>query len=160
MRKILVIAAVLAGLSCFAGGEEFEEGDYYELDRWSLGAAGCLELPQGGAHFSRRAGVAIRGGYALDEFWTLEAQGEWAENKYAVSAGFLWLWWGYERLDPFFVFGAKDWIGVDWGPYAGVGAFWHIDDHWSLRAEVAPMLGIEDGCEMVYSFSFGVQRSW
>lgn len=160
MRKIVFVAAVFAMFSALAQSEEFEEGDYFELDRWSFGVASALELPQGGAHFNRKAGLAIRCGYAIDDFWNLEAMGEWCENRYALSAGALWLWWGYERLDPFFTFGLKDWIKTDWGAYLGIGTFWHIDDHWSLRADITPMLGVEDGCNMIYSFTLGIQRSW
>lgn len=139
---------------------DFAEGDYFELDRWFAGVGGALALPEGGSSMGRVAGAAVRGGYYLNEFWAIEAEGAWAENRRAVASGILWHWWGYERLDPFFTFGFRDWIDTDFGPCGGLGSFWHIDDRWSLRFDAGATLGVSDGCDMLYQFSAGVQRSW
>ena len=162
MKKYLNIIALSLALALSAKGDaaDFEEGDYFELDRWFVGGAASLALPEGGSGFNHVGGATLRAGYYMNEFWAFELDGTLAENRYAASAGFLWHWWGYERLDPFFTFGFTDWFSTDFGPSGGAGAFYHIDDHWSLRFDVSAMLGVSDGCDMVYLFSVGFQRSW
>lgn len=158
----LATFALAVSLAFCARGDaaDFEEGDYFELDRWFVGAAPALVLPEGGAGFNHAGGATLRGGYYLNEFWALELAGTLAENRQAASAEILWHWWGYERLDPFFTFGFTDWFATDFGPSGGLGTFYHIDDHWSLRFDVATTLGVSDGCDMIYLFSVGIQRSW
>lgn len=154
--------ALCVALALNARGDaaDFEEGDYFELDRWFAGGAATLVLPEGGSGFNHVGGATLRAGYYMNEFWAAEIEGTWAENRYAAAAEILWHWWGYERLDPFFTFGVRDWISTDFGPCGGLGTFWHIDDHWSLRLDVGATLGVTDGCDMLYQFSFGIQRSW
>lgn len=161
MKCIALLLAALAAAP-FARGDaaDFAEGDYFELDRWYVGAGGALVLPDGGAKMNRVAGATLRAGYYLDEFWALEAEATLAGHRNAAASEILWHWWGYERLDPFFTFGFRDWISTDFGPCGGGGTFWHIDDHWSLRFDAGATLGVSDGCDMLYHFSFAIQRSW
>ena len=46
------------------------------------------------------------------------------------------------------------------GPKAGLGAFYHLTDEWSLRADADATLGLETNCEMLYSLSVGVQYAF
>ena len=131
-----------------------------ELDRYYIGAAPMLVLPQGGAEMRRVAGATIRGGIYLDEFLAAEFAAAWCEDVAMVYGGFLWHWWGYERLDPFFTIALADWIEKAAGPALGAGTFFHLDDHWSLRFDFSALSAVEHDCEMVYSLSLGIQRSW
>ena len=46
------------------------------------------------------------------------------------------------------------------GPKAGVGAFYHLTENWSLRADADATLGLETSCELLYSFSAGIQYAF
>lgn len=157
MRRIWV--CTVAGMLAAGMARAADGGEVFELDRLYAGGGATLALPQGGGATRRLGGATLRAGYYLTEFWALEVEAAWLEDVAAVSGGALWHWWGYERLDPFFTFGLRDYVERDCGPCAGVGAFWHLDDHWSLRADASAMLGVE-ACAMLYSLTFGIQRSW
>lgn len=157
--KRLLCAACAALAFCSGSLAAEDEDDVFELDRWYAGAGATLVLPQGGGEMRRLGGATARFGYYVTEFWALDFAADWCEDHAAVSGGALWHWWGYERFDPFFTFGLRDWIETDAGPYGGAGAFYHLDDHWSLRFDFSAMLGVENG-EMVYSLCAGIQRSW
>ena len=108
----------------------------------------------------------------LTEDWAVEGEAAWLEDSagLAVDAlGHFQGWdlygdlFGYSRFDPFVTLGAKGWIGRDCGqvgPKAGLGAFYHLTDSWSLRADADATLGLETNCEMLYSLSVGVQYSF
>lgn len=166
MKKFAAFSSlVFLSAALFAGGEagkeaDFAESDSFELDRWYAGAGAALVLPQGGAGFDRVAGALVNAGFYMNEFWALEVEGAWCENRSAVAAGFLWHWWGYERIDPFFTFGACDWIDTDFGPRGGLGTFYHLDDHWSLRFDSTATMGVSQGCNFLYQFSLAIRRSW
>ena len=119
-----------------------------------------MMLPQGGGDAHRRAGGEARFGYYLDEFTLLEASISRLENVSGVSCDVLWHWWGYERLDPFFTFGGSCFVDEDWGPLLGTGTFYHLDDHWSLRFDFTPTLGLRRTPEMYYTFSIGIRRTF
>ena len=136
-----------------------------------VGVSGAMVLPQGGSRMHRLGGAALRGGVYLTEDWALEGEVAWLENAAGLSVGALghvqgWSLYGdlfgYSRFDPFVTFGAKGWIGDGCGqvgPKAGLGAFYHLTDSWSLRADADATLGLETNCEMLYSLSVGVQYS-
>ena len=142
------------------------------FDRWYVGAAGQLMLPQGGSKMHHIGGAALRGGYYLTEDWAIEGEAAWLEDAAGLSAaahGHFQGWslygdlFGYSRFDPFVTLGAKGWIGRNCGqvgPKAGLGAFYHLTDEWSLRADADATLGLETNCEMLYSLSVGVQYSF
>jgi len=140
--------------------DELEEDG--EFDRWFVGVNGTLFLPQGGSKMRRLGGASLRVGYYVSEFWAIEGEAAWLENVAGLSADALWHWWGYERFDPFFTFGAKGWIGRagQVGPKVGIGAFYHLTDAWSLRGDADATLGLDTACEVDYSLSVGVQRSF
>jgi len=141
-------------------------------DRWFVGVSGSLTLPQGGSRLRHVGGAALRGGYYLTENWAVEAEGAWLENVACVAVDTLghfqgWDFYGdlfgYSRFDPFLTVGAKGWIGDGCGqvgPKAGLGAFYHLTDSWALRADADATLGLETNCEVLYSLSVGVQRSF
>ena len=160
MKISLSIACALIGLATVCPAGEADD-DVFELERWCVGAGGSLLLPQGGGDVARRcAGGEMRFGYYLDEFWLAEFATSRLENLTGFSADVLWHWWGYERLDPFFTFGACVLVDKEIGPAFGTGTFWHLDDHWSLRFDFTTALGLEHSTEMLYSFSAGVRRTF
>ncbi|MBR4353865.1 MAG: hypothetical protein IKP97_01015 [Kiritimatiellae bacterium] len=123
-----------------------------------LGANGSLQLPQGGGDMARRGGGAIMAGWYASDFWAIEGEAGWMERQASLAVKGLWHWWGYERFDPFFTFGARGWFPKgEAGPCAGTGFFYHLTDHWSLRADAEATLGLERDVEMVYMLGAGVQ---
>lgn len=128
------------------------------LTSFYLGASGGLQLVQGGGDMRRLGGAGVRAGTYMAEFLAVEGEVAAMENKTRLGVNGLWHWWGYERFDPFFTFGARGWLNTgDVGPMGGVGAFYHLDEHWSLRADADFTLGLERRTEMVYGLSLGVQ---
>ena len=82
----------------------------YEFDRWYVGAAGEIALPQGGGDLRRRGGGAVKGGYYFTD--TVAIDGEVAVLEDKVGGAVRGLWhlqgfeefgklFGYERFDPF-----------------------------------------------------------
>jgi len=161
MRRLLPILAALATSAAFAAETDFED-EAYEFDRWNVGAAATVTLPQGGSRLRRFGGAVVRAGYYLNEFWAVEGEAAWLEDTAGLATDVLWHWWGYERFDPFFTFGARGWLGCSGqvGPKAGVGAFYHLTDSWSLRFDADATLGLDARCAVDYTLSAGVQYSF
>lgn len=156
MKMMFAAAAVAATLSA-AAAEEEESG---EFDRWYVGASATLVLPQGGHQMRRLGGATARAGYYFTESLAVEADAAWLEDCAGLGVQGLWHIYGYERFDPFLTFGARGWIDGDVGPTAGIGAFYHLTDSWSIRADAQATLGQDGECEMVYSLGAGVQYSF
>ena len=137
-----------------------------------VGMSGSVLLSQGGSKMHRLGGAAVRVGSYLNENWAVEGKAAWLENAAGLSVqalGHFQGWdlygnlFGYSRFDPFVTLGAKGWIGHgrgQVGPKAGLGAFYHLTDNWSLRADADATLGLETNCEMLYTLSVGVQWSF
>lgn len=137
-----------------------------------VGLSGAVTLPQGGSRMHRVGGAAIRGGTYLTEDWAVEGEIAWLENFAGLGVqalGHFQGWglysdlFGYSRFDPFMTLGAKGWVGDGCGqvgPKAGLGAFYHLSDSWSLRADADATLGLETNCEMLYSISAGFQYAF
>ena len=137
-----------------------------------VGLSGSVTLPQGGSRMHRVGGAAIRGGTYLTEDWAIEGEVAWLENFVGLGVqalGHFQGWglysdlFGYSRFDPFMTLGAKGWVGDGCGqvgPKAGLGAFYHLTDSWSLRADADATLGLETNCEMLYSISAGFQYAF
>lgn len=160
MGKIaMLLVALIAAGGAWAEASAFEE-DVVELERWYVGGAGTVVLPQGGAGMRRLGGASARFGYYLTEFWAVEGEAAWLENAAGLAAGALWHWWGYVRFDPFFTFGVRGWIRGDVGPKAGVGAFYHLTESLSLRFDADATLALDGETAMVYSVSGGLQWSF
>ena len=135
-----------------------------------VGAAGALMLPPGGSDLRRVGGVSLRGGAYLSDFVALEGEAAWLEDSVGLAADALvhaQAWsvygdlFGYSAFDPFVTLGARGWLGGrhggQVGPQVGVGAFYHFDDHWSLRLDANATFGLETNVEMVYSLGVGIQ---
>lgn len=167
MRFPLLLAAFLP-LASLAHGEAEEPSD----SGCYAGASAALAIPQGGSRMRRLGGGALRAGLYLGEFWAVEGEASWMEDAAGLAVSALWHlqgWpfygdlFGYSRFDPFLTAGARGWIGGSFGqvgPAAGVGAFWHLTDEWSLRFDAVPTLGLDSRVEVVYAFSVGVQRAF
>ena len=154
-----IVFAAVASLSIVSPAVE-DEDDEYELDRWYVGASATLVMPQGGSDMRRLGGATARIGYYVTETLAVEADAAWLEDCAGLGVQGLWHFWGYERFDPFLTFGARGWIDGDLGPVAGLGAFYHLTDSWSLRTDAQATLGIDGDCDMVYSLGAGVQYTF
>ncbi len=158
---LLVLGACLGPLSVRASAGDGFGDEAYEYDRFAVGAAAQIVLPQGGQKMSRRAGAAARVGYYLTEMLAVEGEAAWLEDRAGLAVRGLWHWWGYERFDPFFTFGVRGLLDHGQaGPLGGIGAFYHIDDHWSLRFDADATLGVETEAGMAYGFAVGIQRTF
>jgi len=155
MKRILAMA--LCGAALLVGAaEETEESD----DSFYVGASATLVLPQGGHSMRRLGGATARAGIYFTESLAFEADAAWLENCAGLGVQGLWHFYGYERFDPFLTFGARGWIEGDVGPTAGLGAFYHLTNSWSLRGDAQATLGLDGDCQMVYSLGLGVQYSF
>ena len=157
LKRVAFAMAVAGTLACAAVEEDNEECDF---DRWYVGASATLTLPQGGHQMRRLGGATARLGFYFTEALSLEADAAWLENCAGLGVHGLWHLFGYERFDPFVTFGARGWIEGDVGPTAGLGAFYHLTDRWSLRADAQATLGLDGDCAMVYTLGAGVQYSF
>ena len=157
--RAMVCAVAVSCASQFAAAGEADEEEY-EFGRWYVGASATLVLPQGGHAMRRVGGGTARAGYYFTEALALEADAAWLETCAGLGVQGLWHIYGYERFDPFLTFGARGWIDGDVGPTAGIGAFYHLPDSWSIRADAQATLGIDCDCDMVYSLGIGMQYSF
>ncbi len=151
------LSALVISAGAIASDMEVEE---YDCDRRYVGAAGTMLLPQGGSDMRRLGGATARFGYYLSESLAVEAEASWMENCAGLGVQGLWHVMGYERFDPFLTFGARGWISGGAGPAAGLGAFYHLTDEWSLRADAGMVLDVDGGCDAVFALSVGVQYSF
>ena len=156
-RHLAAAALALAAFSVRAGDGLCAE-DECGFDRFYVGLAEGVVMPQGGGRMSDHTGASFRFGCYLAEFWAVEGELAAVADRAGLAARALWHWWGYERLDPFFTFGVRGWLDHGQvGPSGGVGAFYHLDDRLSLRFDADATLGVETRSEMVYSVSAGIQ---
>ena len=155
MKALVAILAVWMAFGAAAGEE-------YAYDRWLVGGTGGVLLPQGGGDLRRLGGGGARVGYYFAEMAAVEIEGVAFENTTGLAVRGLWHWWGYERLDPFFTYGVRGWIGDsgEVGPSAGLGAFWHLTEAWSLRADADFTLGLESDVEVGHVLSLSLLRSF
>lgn len=165
-KGYLTLAVVLA----FSGvcAQDFAEACAF--DRWYVGGAGTVVLPQGGARMRQLCGGAARFGYYVTETFALDGEAAWVENRTGLSAKALrhlqgWEFWGklfgYERFDPFLTVGVKGWIDHGQvGPVFGLGALYYLTDSWALRADADLTLGLDSAAETVHSLSLGLQYSF
>ena len=172
MRKASFFLVSLVTLSSLASFPAVAADDPSSAPAY-LGAAGTLTLPQGGSRLRRLGGAAVRGGVYLSDFWAVEGDVAWQENAAGLGVDALvhvqaWSGYGdlfgYSAFDPFVTAGARGWLVSDGdgqvGPQMGLGAFYHLDDSWSLRAEANVTLGVETRVEAIYTISVGVQNGF
>ena len=157
--KSLLIFFILA-LSLTSVAKDDYDYVEYDFERWYTGARAVAVIPQGGGEMRNLCGAGAYLGYYIDDFLTVEFSSAWLEDTAALSLKGLWHWWGYERFDPFFTFGASGWINAEVGPTLGWGAFWHLNDYWSIRFDADATYGLDDADEMVYSIALGLQWSF
>lgn len=155
-----------------------------------LGASGGMFLPGSGNSLRRAASVAARGGWYLSDNLALELEGGCVPNAVSSHGGNATvtafaarglfhltgieefdLLFGCERFDPFVTFGAAalfasrhvfadDSHRTAIGPTAGVGAFYHLTDSWSLRFDATAAMAVDTPCGMCYGLSLGLQWSF
>lgn len=157
--KSLLIFFILALSLTSVAKDEYDYVEY-DFERWYIGARAVAVIPQGGGEMRNLCGAGAYLGYYIDDFLTVEFSSAWLEDTAALSLKGLWHWWGYERFDPFFTFGASGWINGEVGPTLGWGAFWHLNDYWSIRFDADATYGLDDADEMVYSIALGLQWSF
>ena len=159
-------------------------------DGWYLGAAGGMMLPGGGNSLRRAAEAGVRGGRYITDSLALEMEGACAPSAVsghggntAISGVALqgvlhftgWrefdMLFGCERFDPFLTLGAgarlagrnvlaEDSHRTAFGPVFGLGAFYHLTDSVSLRADAKAQLCCDSPCGMLYGVSVGLQYSF
>ena len=168
MRKALKISTVFVSLLFALTVNAEDEAE--DLTSFYLGASGALVLPQGGSRMSHLGGAAFRAGYYFNDWFALEGEASWMEDRAGLAARGVvhWKGWdewdmlfGFSRWDPFFTLGACGWQpDGQVGPAAGVGFLYYLDDNWALRASAEAVLGLDSDAEMIYSLAAGVQYSW
>ena len=161
-KTIFAAAAVAAAICTVRADDSAAESEWadYEYERMYVGAQGSVLVPQGGARTRRQGGGVARAGYYVDDFLSVEAAASFLEEGAGLSLRGLWHWWGYEKFDPFFTFGAAWWTEGVAGPAAGWGCFWHFDDNWSLRFDAEAMLDVGPDSSIAFAISFGVQYAF
>ena len=160
--KILLAALALSFASVSSAQDEYDYVDY-DFERWYAGARAVAVIPQGGGEMRNLCGAGAYLGYYVDDFLTVEVSAAWLENTAGLSVKGLWHWWGYEKFDPFFTFGAKGWTGrgnSQIGPKIGTGCFYHLTDSWALRFDADFTLDLESDNETIYTVSAGFQYSF
>ena len=162
MKRLLQLMLALAAIPSFAAEEEENPFAYveYDYEHWYVDAGPAVVIPQGGGDMGRRAGAMARIGYYADDFLAVEASAAWMERGAGLGLRGLWHWWGYEKFDPFFTFGAAWWTEGVAGPAAGWGCFWHFDDNWSVRFDADATLGLDGETEMIYQLGLSVQYAF
>ena len=165
MKKVVFsIMLIVVSALCADDTTKFTFGDECEFDRSYVSAgAGIMLSEGGGSHDVRRlGGAAMRTSWYLSEFWAVECELGVFEDNVLLGVDALWHWWGYERFDPFFNFGACGIIGSsgEIGPKLGTGFFYHLTEKLSLRFDAGALLGLEDETEIVYTLTTGVQISF
>lgn len=161
----IILCAIAAALAAGVPSASFADGEGCEA---YVGASGTLAFRQGGG---RVGGGDVRVGAYVSDCWALETDAGWHEDYAFLSMrGIMHLsaletydrFFGYSRFDPFFMLGGGCWTGGfrQCGPLAGMGAFWHLDDNWSVRVDASAMLGLDGECGMLYSVSAGLQYSF
>lgn len=163
LRTFLAGLAAAAVWTASAVEDDYLEfAEVGEYEHFYADWQATMALPEGGrgGRMRRLGGATMRlGGYVSDA-WAVECAAGLHENRGYAAAGVLWHWWLYEKFDPFFRLGAAVWAPGTAGPAAGWGCFWHLDDYWSLRADVDWTLGIDSGSTGVFALSIGVQYSF
>lgn len=154
LLSLSLITYTLSLSSLFAASEDDE---IIELERYFVTPQARILLPEAGSSYS---GGGATFGYYLNEFWALEGTAALLENKGYFGADILWHWYGYERLDPFFTFGASTLTSKAVGPKIGAGTYYHLDDNWSLRADGDAMMNLDGDTRMNYSLALGIQYAF
>lgn len=163
--KSILSAALLAALAvCPAWAEET---DY---DHGYVFAAGSAVLPTGGGRLHRTGGVSAAVGFHLSEFTAVEAEAGWHADRAFFGGRFLAHFsvideynrlFGYERIDPFVTLGVCGWTGRgEVGPAFGIGTYYHLSDHWSLRFSAEAVCGVDGEAEFPVTLSAGLRRSF
>jgi hypothetical protein len=182
LKTGLLILAVL-GLSV----ENRAECPETAAPGWYAGGGGSLMLPGHGNTLRRAAAVTVQGGWYVTDFWALELAGMCVPHASSARGGttvdalslrglFHLSGWeafdklfGCERFDPFATCGASAAFSsraafadgtrrTGIGPTAGIGFFYHLSEHWSVRAEATAGLAVDEDCGMIYAVGIGVQR--
>ena len=185
MKKILALVVLSLAASVAA-----EEEETFGAPPAYLGASGGIFLPGNGSSLKRAAMASARGGWYLSENLALELEVGCAPNAVSSHGGNATVTafaarglfhltgieefdrlFGCERFDPFVTFGAAAFFAsrhvfaddshrTAIGPTAGVGAFYHLTDSWSLRFDATAAMSVDTPCGMSFGISLGLQWSF
>ena len=185
MKQILALVVLSLAASVAA-----EEEETVGAPPAYLGASGGIFLPGNSSSLKRAAMASARGGWYLSENLALELEGGCAPNAVSSHGGNATVTafaarglfhltgieefdrlFGCERFDPFVTFGAAAFFAsrhvcaddshrTAIGPTAGVGAFYHLTDSWSLRFDATAAMSVDTPCGMSYGLSLGLQWSF
>ena len=185
LTAMLFTACAYAACAADSSAEEDTAGD-----GWYAGASGGVILPGGGNSLRRAAGAGLRCGRYFTDYVALELEGFSVPSAVCDHGGnaavfgalmqgvFHFSGWdefdmlfGCERFDPFLALGAgacfadrhvfaDDSHRTALGPVFGLGAFYHLTDSVSLRADARAQLCCDSPCGMLYGVSLGLQYSF
>ncbi len=159
IRKSL-LAVILGATLLSASAETF------------LAVEGEMLLPQGGASFDRKAGAMLTAGTYFSDFWAVEGQLGLLDDAASFGANLLGhfstipvydRFFGFSPFDPFFTLGARGFLHDhrgQVGPAVGLGAFYHLSEHWSLRADASAFLGLDTSRDVFFTLACGVQYTF
>ena len=166
-------AVFSAALPTAAAANEAAFAEVEDSSGLYAGVNAAIALPQGGLPRMRRlGGASLRAGSYFSEFFAAECEAAWMENAAVLAVQGLWHWqggdlygklFGYSAFDPFFTFGARGWTGHgvgQVGPKGGVGAFWHLTEEISLRADADATFCLDSAAGVAYTLSVGIQYSF
>jgi len=162
MRPIFFLFALLVAFALPAG----------DLEPY-VGLSGALTLPQGGSRMHHVGGAAFTFGAYHSDNCAFEGQIAWLEDACQLGVQevlhfsgleFYNRLFGFSQFDPFVTVGCRGWMGNHGvgqvGPKAGIGAFYHLTDRWSLRADADATLGLDSRVEMLYGLGIGLQYTF
>ncbi len=183
VKKILILAVLAV-----CGGAVADETDDGAL--WNAGASGGMFLPGGGNSLKRAAVVSVRAGRYLSDALAVEMEGGCVPKSSLSTGGHATvtafaarglfhlsgieefdMLFGCERFDPFATFGVAALFAshhafadgshrTGIGPSAGIGAYYHLTDSWSLRFDATAAMTADSRCGMAYGIGLGVQRTF
>ena len=189
VKKFLTLLCLAVCSPAFCAEDMLAEADA-DGAGWYVGAAGGVLLPGNGNSLRRAAEVGLRGGRCFSDYFALEVEGlcapcvvsdvggNTAISGVALQGLFHCAGWetfdrlfGCERFDPFVTFGgAARFAGrhvfadgshrTALGPLFGIGAFYHLTDSWSLRADARAQVCCDSPCGMLYGVFAGLQYSF
>ena len=181
LRAVFSVAVFVAACVAFPLRADVETGSGSALDGWYAGASAGIMLPGSGNGLRRAGEVSLSAGRYLSDSLALEGAFSCAPAAASDAGGMaavsgcgvraLWHVFGYERFDPFVTCGAAARFAsrhvfadaprrTAIGPAFGVGAFYHLTNRWSLRADATASLSVDSPCGLVYSVSAGLQFSF
>jgi len=178
MKKIPITLLFFIGLS---GIVSAFAGELTDASRWYVSPAAGVLFSDGNQKTDDAFNMLLRFGYDISDHWSAEAGASWApnmpvndplvnkgaQNIHGALIDGLYHFNRYERWDPYLVGGLGYFTSDNSvfshgtrtdiiGPRVGAGLMYHLNDQWSLRADVRAFMALEEDCEWLYTADAGV----